>query len=124
MTAHDLDNGLDARARAALLRWMATHEADAPSGFADRVLAGAAAPLPDDEPLLPRFVPVPNVVPLSRRRPLRRWLTIGAAVLAAAVLVLFVGRTLRAGVEGTERAERLAALDASPDAGLFELRGA
>ncbi len=127
MTAHDLDNGLDARARAALLRWMATHDGDAPSGFADRVLAGvSAAPLPDDEPLLPRFVPVPEVVPLSsaRRRPLRRWMTIGAAVLAAAVLVLFVGRTLRAGVEGTERAQRLAALDASPSTGLLELRSA
>ena len=127
MTAHDLDEGLDARGRVALLRWIDTHGAEAPRGFADRVLAGVGeAPLGDDEPLLPAFVAMPDVVPLQspRRRPLRRWLTIGAAVLAAAVLVLFVGRTLRAGVEGTERAQRVAALDLPPSASLLDLRSA
>lgn len=127
MSAHELDDGLDARARAALLRWNDTYGTDAPHGFADRVLARVGvSSQDDDEPLLPPYVPVPDVVPIAaaRRRPLRRWLTIGAAVLAAAVLVLFVGRTLRAEVEGNERAQRLAVLETPADASLLELRSA
>jgi hypothetical protein len=130
MTAHDQDAGLDAHSRAALLRWIDTLDADAPSGFADGVLArmeqqarGARLALAADEPLLPAFVEVPTAAP-SRRRSLRRWLTIGASVLAAAALVLLIARNLRAEAEHGERTDRLAALELPPSASLLELRAA
>lgn len=130
MTAHDHDAGLDAHSRAALLRWIDTLDAEAPSGFADGVLAQlqgqARAPrlaLAADEPLLPAFVAVPTTAP-SRRRSLRRWLTIGASVLAAAALVLLIARNLRAQAEEGERAERLVALELPPSASLLEMRAA
>jgi hypothetical protein len=122
MTTHEDDAGLDAHARAALLRWLEDHDTGAPSGFADRVLARGHEPLADDEPLLPPFVVLPTATP--RRRPLRRWLAIGASVLAAATLVLLIARNLRAGVEADERAQRIAAVEVPATAELLALRSA
>jgi hypothetical protein len=115
MTAHDHDVGLDAHSRAALLHWIDSLDAEAPSGFADGVLArmrdAPAAALADDAPAA------------TRRRSRKRWLATGAAVLAAAALVLFIGRSLRASAEAGERAERLA-LEVPASASLLELRSA
>lgn len=127
MTTHEDDAGLDAHARAALLRWLEDHDTGAPSGFADRVLARgperrAYEPLPADEPLLPAFLALPLTTP--RKRPMRRWLAIGASVLAAAALVMFIALTLRAGVEADERALRAAAVEIPASADLLALRTA
>jgi hypothetical protein len=132
MTAHEQDAGLDAHARAALLRWLEDHDTGAPSDFADRVLARGREsgpegrgdePLADHEPLLPPFVALPTATP-RRQRSVRRWLAVGASVLAAAALVLLIGRTLRAGVEADERAERVAAVELGASADLLALRTA
>jgi hypothetical protein len=125
MNAHEEDAGLDAHGRAALLRWVDALEREepAPTDFAERVLAGfSSEQLPDGEPLLPPFVALPTIVPMARRRRLRRWLAAGAGLLAAAVLVLFIGRSLRADVEARERSARIAALEIPPAASLLELR--
>ncbi|HET6584243.1 MAG TPA: hypothetical protein VFG69_12360 [Nannocystaceae bacterium] len=128
MTTHDEDAGLEAPARAALLRWLADHDTGAPAGFADRVLACRREPgaahdaLADDEPLLPPFVALPIALP--RKRPVRRWLAVGTSVLAAAALVMFIARTLRAGVEADERAVRVAAAEIPASAELLAMRTA
>ena len=77
MNAHDHDVGLDAHSRAALLHWIDSLDAEAPSGFADGVLARMSAREPvvalaDDEPLLPAFVAVPTTLPTATRRRSRK----------------------------------------------------
>lgn len=116
-------DALDADARAALLGWLAT---DVPDGFADRVLARGVPAPDDDAPLLPPLaaVPEPPIELRPRRRRIRRWLGAGAAMLAAAALVLLIGRTLRARAEAEDRAVRVAMAEVAPSAELSAMRSA